>query len=137
MQKRAFTLIEVIIVIIIIITLVGLALPKYQRSMEINKASVAVEQVKLIANMTQMLVENRTIPDCDLGCYAADINDNFDMDIHDPDFDYMVVCAPDSTNWSVMATRQGGSMVYTLTITSDDPGTIVCDPSEECSYINQ
>ncbi len=136
MHKRSFTLMEMLLVIIILGALSGLALPRFMKFMEIQRAEAAKQQMRLVVAAIDYWNQNRiSFPaECAFpnGCDSDFINTNFELDIHDPNFQYKLLITSDGVAWAVAAGPNTGG--YSLFIWHTDPDLIVC--TGDCARIN-
>ena len=117
MRQRAFTLLEMLIVVVILGILAGIALPRYIRSLEKSRDSEAYVHLGLIRTAEME--------------YYADFNtftNNLDvLSIDNPNllppppigtrlFTYSVTPAPPMSTFTATATRIAGASTYTVTI---------------------
>ena len=139
-MRKGFTLIEVILVVVILGVLSGLALPRLWKTFEIQNAKNAENQLVVIKTAVLLMMDSRLTPNCAPcntdGAGADEINDVFDLNVHDTNFLYEVTCASGSTVWAIDAIRQGGSRDYTLSLDSGDPDTVTC-AGDDCDFINR
>ena len=135
MSKKAFTLIEVLAVVVILGVLSGLAVSRFFKASEIQRAATAVNNMRIIQTGVQIHIANRTVPDCD-PCDSAMINQYFELSINDPDFAYQVFSSPGSEVWTVNAVRQASVKNYMLSIAHTDPGVAQCS-GVDCGFINR
>lgn len=135
MDRKAFTLIEVILVVVILGVLSGLALPRLWKTFEIQNAKNAENQLLVIKTAVLLMIDSRLTPNC-APCDTDGINNAFDLNVHDPNFLYEVTCSSGSAAWSIDATRQGGTRDYTLSLDSGNPNTVTC-AGDDCEFINR
>lgn len=141
MHKRSFTLMEMLLVIIILGALSGLALPRFMKFMEIQRAQSAINQIRLIVAAKDYFVQNR-IPcpaECAGGCATDIINDKFGLDIRDQNFNHQFTCQPADgmiSSWSVDAIRTPDPSfgAYTFEIDDASSGIINCIGSTGCNF---
>lgn len=118
MKKQAFTLVEIMVVLVILGVLSSIAFPKYLKAMEIRKADIAIQQMKLIKTNIVYLLGSRvnlfgTAPAglCISACDTTDsINTVLEMDIHNSHFTFS------TTSLVVTANRTNNTIPYTLTL---------------------
>lgn len=133
MQKKAFTLMELIIVVVIVGTLSGLALPRIFNAIEMRKIETAKIQIRLIAAALDIAqTNNKSYVPCvgETGPESCDttekINQRLELDIHNNDFGFRVLAIGIGNEYQIVtADRVGGSENYSLILT---PGAldIVC-----------
>ena len=114
-HSRAFTLMEVLIVIVIMGVLAGLAVPNYFKTVEKARSSEAAANLKTI-HLGQKIhrVDSNTFygPSSSL----SDINTNLDIDLAE-EFYTLLITAASATKYTATASRKGGSKVFTKTET--------------------
>ncbi|HSV44056.1 MAG TPA: prepilin-type N-terminal cleavage/methylation domain-containing protein [Candidatus Bathyarchaeia archaeon] len=135
MDRKAFTLMEMMLVVVILGVLSGLALPRLWKTVEIQNAQNAENQLLVIKTAVLLMIDSRATPDC-APCDTAGINNRFDLNVHDQNFLYEVTCASGSSAWTIDAIRQGGTQDYTLSLDSGDPDTVTC-AGDDCDFINR
>ncbi len=133
MRRKAFTLLEIILVVVILGVLSGLALPRFMRFMEIQKARKAAGDLRLIASAAGYFQQNRISLPSTLDDFAA-INAAFELEIRNSD--YTGTFSYSDSTWSIVATRDSK---HTLKILNTAPRTVVCEnigSSTDCSFIS-
>lgn len=143
MKKQAFTLVEIMVVLVILGVLSAIALPKFSQAMEIRKAAMAMQQMKIIRRAVEVVrTNNRGYDFCDNAtkCNTTDkINAALELDMHNSYFNFIVTTsAASSVYWSwVTANRQNGSHDYELRINYLNPDTFTCSGSISagCDFI--
>ncbi len=125
-QTKAFTLIELLIVMIIVATMVAIALPKYQRSLERGRALEGVRNVQYAAeyaNAKHMACEIAGTGDCGYSKFSLPNTDRIKNRF------FTVPAVNDSG--AVTVTRNGGGWGYSLTatISGDVLQSITCSNS--------
>ena len=132
--QRAYTLVEMTVVLVIMSVLVSMALPRFSRSLESARADIAGANLRAIWTAQRIYwLENRT--------YTANLHDLVGENLIDPSiltdtfYNYAVTGANMST-FTVTAERApGASWSGTLTITPDGAitGTLVCSGQSSIS----
>jgi prepilin-type N-terminal cleavage/methylation domain-containing protein len=127
LRQRAFTLVEMTVVLIIMSVLISMALPRFSRSLESARADVAGANLRAIWTAQRIYwLDNRI--------YASNLSDLVSANLLDPSittdtfYSYQVTQA-DTATFTVTAQRAAGvSWSGTLTITQDGAitGTLVC-----------
>ena len=137
MRNRAFTFMEIMSVVVIFGVLASVAVPRYLRTMEIQRSRSAVNHVRTIGAAVQMFLVARVLPACGGWCDTGQINANFGLAIPDPDpdFNYRVQCQPGNIAWTVEGVRNGGPVNYTLQIRDINPNNVIC-LGAGCNFIN-
>lgn len=123
--QKAYTLIEVIVVIIIIGILATIAMPRFFRAVEATRAKEAVAALQQIRSGERIyrMEENTYWPAGSSETDVAIINAtlNLFLDTREVNWDYYIT-APDADNFTATAQRQGGGMYGGTTITLDEAG---------------
>ncbi len=136
MRVKAFTLLEIMIVVVILGVLSGLALPQFLRTVEIQRAGNAIGNMRLIVGGVRMLVSGRALQDCN-PCDIAWINSSLGLEIRDTNFDYSLTSSSADRTWSVTADRVNAPKGdYTLRMSHGAPDEVSCEPVEDgCAFI--
>ena len=142
MKKKAFSLMEMMLVVVILGALIGIALPRLMKVMELRRVEVAKRQIELIEGAIDFAGTNNRgyifcAPSCD---DTVTINAALELDIHNPDFKFKVftdITAPSGGYESIHAERQNGTYDYTLLLESDNPDIFICTgaSSAGCDFI--
>ena len=139
-KKKAFTLIEVILVAIILGALASIALVKYRNIVESHRSERARMNLISIHNMQQIYISraqeaSQTI--CNAWALGrACINAEFNLDIQDTYFQYTYI-PTGGLNWTAVArrvddvTNGAATELYRWEITQDD----ISDTNPQCSEI--
>lgn len=126
-RQRAYTLVEMTVVLIIMSVLVSMALPRFSRSLESARADIAGANLRAIWTAERIYwLDNRT--------YTANLADLLSANLIDPSittdtfYNYVVTGANSSTFTATAQRAPGVSWSGTLTITQDGAitGTLVC-----------
>ena len=117
-NKKGFTLIEILIVIIIIGVLASLALPRFFKTVEYSRGTEALTSLSsLRQSMGRCYLKGTSFINCAMG----------NLDVDDPSgavrahFSYTII-APGASTFVLRATRNtldGGTAGETITITDD------------------
>ena len=118
-MKRAFTLLELLIVVVIISILAGIAVPNYMRTTE--KAKMRDAEGKL-----NLIYQAQRIYQLDNGIYATkdQLIPNYIPNPDSNDWTFSDAAATTATTFSVAATRQNSGKYDGQTITVDQTGTL-------------
>ncbi|MFH1519316.1 MAG: hypothetical protein ABIE75_01930 [Candidatus Omnitrophota bacterium] len=127
-MRKAFTLLELMIIVVIVGIIGGIGIPFYQNAVNGAKGREAVAQLRLIqaAEKVEML-ESDSYQAC--SGYAA-CNPALNIDLPDDGWTYLVdqVTASNFRGRAWMS-MGGGTCTYTINATQTDPGS-----SSDCVY---
>jgi len=125
-DKKSFTLLELMLVVAIVGILATFAVPGYLRVKRATEGRSASTQLRLIQVAEKMEVLETNLY---IACAGfANCNALLDLDLPDDGWTYRVVCAGGcAVNFTVTATDNGGSgCVYTMNKTLLDPTAASC-----------
>jgi len=133
MNKKGFTLVELLMVVIIIGILVTLAVPNYFKAVERAKGATAKSGLSAI-HKAEIAYQNS--PQEEVYCDLATLDGSDIVDFRDPtDLNWGYAITPlaggpgvDPT-FIATATRLGGGSTSGLTITIDQDGVVTPDPT--------
>jgi prepilin-type N-terminal cleavage/methylation domain-containing protein len=124
-RERAYTLVEMTVVLIIMSVLVSMALPRFSRSLESARADIAGANLRAIWTAERIYwLDKRT--------YTADLADLVSANLIDPSIttdSFYTYQVTDISPFTATATRATGALWSgTLAITQDGAitGTLVC-----------
>lgn len=132
MKNKAFSLLEIMVVVVIVGVLAGMAVPQYLKTVEIQKVRIVEQQFEQIATAFELIAQNNKSYDpCPdgLSCRTEDeINARLELDIHNEDFGLMI-CKffPDTWKTHLLVTRILGNRPYVLKYYFDREGVICYD----------
>lgn len=113
--SRAFTLIEIMLVVVVLGVIVGFAIPNYTRTMERTYASDAIMQLSAMHSANQIIWARtgQYWPTTPTNAISA-INTALNLNII-PSTIVNYNCAGDGTTFSCTATRNTGTFTVTVT----------------------
>ena len=123
-MKNGFTLIELLIVMIIVSTLVAIALPKYQRSLERGRALEGLRNVQYVA-------EYVAAKHMATGSWPTNINDFKKTDIVKSRFFGAPQYDSDTPNTITISRTGDWNYTLTATISNDALSSITCSDSDD------
>ena len=133
MKNKAFSLMEIMVVIIIVGVLAGLAFPRFAKVMELRKVDVAKQQMEQMRTAIEFLsVNNKSYEFCaaHFNCNTTSlINGTLELDIHNGDFNFRIfhdMSVPPDFLWIIYADRQNAARDYRLEYVLDADPAIIC-----------
>ncbi|MEI8175533.1 MAG: prepilin-type N-terminal cleavage/methylation domain-containing protein [Candidatus Omnitrophota bacterium] len=132
-MKKAFTLIELMIVLIIVGVLASITLPKFTSTIDKAKADQATTYLKVIRTGERIYYTNNyTYVAC---ADAAAIKANLGVEVTTDSYGFAVVLNPnDPSLFSVTATKNGSTEAVYQKIFIDQDGRISKQTEKGCSF---
>ena len=119
MEKKSFTLIELMMVVVVAAILVAAATPFYFKALDRASEREAVSQIRLIQGAERMLMLDQGGFATCANTAACNLALDLDLPTANPDWDFAVI--GDAAAISISASRIGGTCVYGVNTVLAEP----------------
>ena len=131
-NKKGFSLMELMVAVIIIGILAAIAMPYYQDHVEREKSALGISSLRMFADSLEryMALHNETVP-TDLSLLDLDIIKESTTTYNDGNFIYSVVTSASDGNSYIKASRITGDYTLGYALGNDENNTadLVCSSS--------
>ena len=136
-MKRAFTFVEMMVVVVIVGFLAAIILPKFVQFLEIQRVKIVKRQMEVIKNAVNFKLDGEKGEFCGAGhspkCNStAQINAQLNLNINDELFDFSITNGHPGI---IKAMRLYGPVFYTLSLETTYGARIMCEPLDACAYV--